>query len=137
MIDLHPIVQPSFWFALAPGYLTSPFSVILFVLFAAVVVGGAVTRIVGRHKSKDKFARESVMKVGAMLITMGCLGLVWYFFTFEGVSFLGSRFWFLVWLIGAIVWSVVLYRRIRRDVPAMREKEMNRVSVNQYLPRRK
>lgn len=137
MISFKPLIDPSFWFRLDPDYLSPLFEKGFFILFAAMIILGALVRIVARKKGTDRFAKDVKMRWGAMLLTMGLLGLVWFFFTYEGVSLFGARFWFLIWLVGGTVWAVSILRYAKNKIPGMKEQAKSHADANKYLPRKK
>lgn len=135
MIDLRPLLEPNFWFALQPNALSPLFEKGFFTIFGAMIIIGAVIRIVARQKKHDKYLILVFRRLATMFITMGFIGLVWFFFTFEFIYLLGSRFWFLVWLIGLIIWTVQIIRFAKVKVPQMREEGERKAQENKYLPR--
>ncbi|MFH1631901.1 MAG: hypothetical protein ABIA47_02655 [bacterium] len=125
-----------FWFAMEPTALTATSERIFFLVFGLMVIIGAVVRIVARHRKDDRHLKKTFQSAGRMLITMGILGMAWFFFTFEGIYLLGARFWFLVWLFGVIYWLVMIIRYARVIVPQIKEEESKRSEYNKYLPRK-
>ncbi len=131
-----PLLRLDFWFALVPDFMSPFFQTSFFLLFALLLLFGAVLRIVSRQKKYDVYTRNTFVKVGTMLLTMGALGFLWLFFSLEGVYFLGARFWFLVWVVGFVAWIVSIRRYVVRDVPALKARQQSRAEANKYLPRR-
>ncbi len=130
------IFSPSFWFDLTPNALSPFFEQLFFVVFAVLIIGGAVLRIVAKNKMTDKYARI-IAKHGAQIaFVAGVTGFIIYFFTFEEIQFFGSRFWFLVWGIGIIVALVRLFRYAKKTVPQLRLRDQSHADSNKYLPRR-
>ncbi len=137
MIDLRPLISPSFWFSLFPDAMGPLFERGFFVFFGLLIVVGAIVRIVARHRKEDKYVLRTFKRIGKMLLTMGLLGLLWFFFTFEEIYFLGARFWLLVWAVGLIYWIYTIVRYVKVEVPADRLAMQNKADFNKYLPRRK
>lgn len=138
MIDVRPLIKPSFWFELQPDALTPSSEQMLFIFFGALVILGAITRILARHRRKDdKHLVAMYKKVGQMLLTMGILGLTIFFFAFERLYFIGARFWFLLWGIGLIVWIVQIVRFAKVTVPAKRQAQLKGREQERYMPRKK
>lgn len=138
MIDVRPLVKPSFWFNLQPDALSASSEQILFIFFAAFVILGAITRILARHRRKDdKHLVAIYKKVGQLLLTMGIFGLLIFFFAFERLYFIGARFWFLLWGIGLVVWIVQIVRYAKVTVPAKREAQQKGKEQERYMPRKK
>lgn len=132
-----PLIDPSFWFALQPNYLSPFFEKAFFLLFSVLLISGSVIRIRVRRKGFDRYNKIVFLQVGTMFITMGVAGMFWFFFSYEGLYLIGARFWFLVWGLGFIAWASVLVRFARVDIPSMKEQEKSRADANKYLPRKK
>ena len=79
--------------------------------------------------------RMTYMKIGTMSLTMGALGLIWYFLTYEEIYLLGARFWGLILGIGTIVWAVKIFRFIKVEVPAHKKQLAHKAESNKYLPK--
>ena len=136
MLDLQPLLELSFWFDLTPNYLSPAFERVLFILFAACIVAGSAVRIFARSRKKDRDAYTVRFKIGTMLTVMGFVGLLWFFFAYEGVTFLGARFWFIVWVLGCIAWSYLIARFVKVELPKRKQAREDRGKQNKYLPRR-
>jgi len=72
-----------------------------------------------------------------MLISMGLFGLVLYFLSFEGIPFLGARFWYPVWLVSVLGWGAWIFYYARVTIPERRKQSGARKHIDKYLPRRK
>jgi len=137
MIDLSPLFQLDFWFRLDPVGLNTVFETAFFFLFAIFIILASVSLIIARQKKGDRFAVKAYKLLGQMFMTMGILGMLWFFFTFEEIYFLGARFWFLLWLVALIVWLIGIYRYIKIIVPEMKNHGKEKAEANKYLPRKK
>lgn len=136
MIDLRPLIQPSFWFDLTPTAMSPVFDRAFFAVFALLIIAGAAGKIVARNKLRDIYERSIALRAASLAMTFGIIGFVLYFFTFEEVQFFGSRFWFLLWFIALVICVVRLVRYVKKEVPALRHRDQSRVEANRYLPRR-
>lgn len=136
MLDLRPLIKPSFWFDLTPTAMGPGFERLFFIVFAAMVIAGAATRIAARNKLTDKYERIIALRAANLAFAFGLVGFLIYFFTFEEIEFFGARFWFLVWLGALVVGVVRLVRYAKKEVPALRHRDQSRVEANKYLPRR-
>jgi hypothetical protein len=132
-----PLFDLSFWFALQPSALSPSFEKFFFFFFTLMILVGAVARIVARYKKDDRFLKMTYRKVAMMFLTMGIVGMSWFFFTYEMAYLLGARFWFLVWAIGLVVWIVSIVRFSKIHVPAEKAALANKATGNKYLPRKK
>lgn len=133
---LNNFINPSFWFTLQPAEVGGLVGNSIFVFFLLLCVLGIVARIVSAQK-EDRFMRLLGNRIGTSLITMGFLGVCLYFFSFERIRLFGSRFWYLVWVIGLIVWVIYLVRYAKKTLPEMEAKDFNRTERRKYFPSRK
>lgn len=129
--------DPSAWFTLAPAQVGGVSGNIIFAVFLLLFVLGIVCRIVASHKADDRYCRDMGLRIGSLLITMGLLGVLLYFLSYERIRLFGSRFWYLLWLIGLIVWAIYLIRYARKVVPAMKHREIERIERRKYFPPRR
>lgn len=107
------------------------------VVFTVMAIVGVVVKIYGVKAGLDKFVRRAVERAGNLLLTMGLIGLLIYFFTFEHVPILSMRLWLLVWLLSALAWVWSIARYVRVDIPAKRELMAERERLNKWIPKPK
>lgn len=130
------IFDPSFWFDLTPVRLSPWFEKGFFVLFALMLIAGAVLRMRLRAQKMDSLDRKILDRLVAIFFTAGGFGFLWLFFSFEEVQLFGSRAWFLLW-IALVVYSLVrTWMFAKREVPALRAKRASQADANKYLPKR-
>jgi len=134
---MSPIFNVSFWFSQFPQPLTPIFEKIFFIIFAAVLVAGIVVRIISNQRERDRYAELIYQKIATLLITMGALGLIWFFFTYEQIPLLGARFWFLFWMLAVVIWTALIARYTYMTVPRLRVEEHQRKEKMKYFPDRK
>lgn len=135
-MDIRPLFSPSFWFDMTPTALSPGFERAFFIFFAIFVVAGAALRIAARREKRDKYDRLLLHRAASSAFIYGITGFLIYFFTYEEVSFFGSRFWFLLWFILLVITVVRFVRFMKREVPQLRHRDQSRVDSNKYLPRR-
>ncbi len=100
-----------------------------------MILGGLLLRIVKKTK-ENKYEREVFGRLARLCLTVGVVGLVWSFFSFEEIQIFGSRFWLLLIVIWVVSWLISIYRYWTIEVPDMRVREQSKAEANQYLPRR-
>jgi amino acid transporter len=133
---MENLFSPAFWFDLTPVRLSSAFEVGFFVVFALMILGGLIVRIVNKQR-QDKFERLTLSRLAATLLWIGVLGLVWLFLTFEEIQIFGARFWFLVLALAFVASMASIYRYWTIKVPQQRMLEQSKAEANKYLPRRR
>lgn len=131
------LLDASTWFTLRPADITGLSGKIVFGFFVLLFVSGIVSRIVAAHKMSDRYLRQLAESISTLLLTMGFLGLLFYFFSFERIQLFGARFWYVLWLIGLIVWIVFLIHLGFKKIPNLREKEIVREQLRKYFPPRR
>ena len=108
---------------------------IAFGLFALFIVAGVVLRVMARRAAESP--RRTVWeRAGHAGITMGFLALLLLFFSFERIRLFGSRFWYLLWLAGVIVWAVFIVHYATRVLPAKQTADAVTKEKAKYLPSR-
>lgn len=133
---MNQLFSLDFWFRLQPMSMTPIFIQVLFVFFTSFIILGAISTMVAKRKEEDRYMTRAYKQISSMFSTMGWLGLIILFFSYEELYLIGSRFWFLVWGIGLLVWAIKIAKYIKVDVPELRESKKSKEEVNKYLPRR-
>ena len=134
---MNSLFTLSFWFQRIPPELTPFFEKGFFGLFVLLLIGGAVVRIIANHKQREQYVEAIFGRIGNMILTMGILGLLWFFFTYEQIPLLGARFWFLIWLASLLAWVAWILIFAYRKVPELRQADHDRKERMKYFPPRK
>jgi len=137
MIDVSPMTHLDFWTNLQPAALSTVFERGFFFLFALLIIFGSLSRILSRSRKDDYLLVKAYRYLGQLLLTMGVLGMLWFFFSFEEIYFFGARFWFLVWLLVSLAWLGWIIRYVKVTVPRMRQMGAAKKDSNKYLPKKK
>lgn len=135
MIDFRPLIQPSFWIKTNPTPLTTGGERVIFIVFAIFLVMGAIVRMVAGHRTDDRYVTETFNRLGRLGVTMGIIGLLLFFFTFEQIPFFSGHFWYLLWFIGLVIWLIRIGQYALKIVPAERAAEVARQEKAKYLPK--
>jgi phosphatidylglycerophosphate synthase len=108
----------------------------LLIFFLVIFVLGWFFRL-AKKKTSDRFVAAAWRRLATVGLTMGAIGLLFWFFSFEEVRLFGARFWYLVWLLGVVVWLVKIWIGFYRLAPRARAAEAARRQREKYLPRKK
>ena len=135
--DLRPLFSPSYWLTFEPPAVWTGAGSSLAVIFAGMLVASIVVRRMKVPQAVDRHQANVYRRVSGMLSTMGLLGLLLFFFSFQEIRLFGARFLYLVWVAGAAWWIVSIARYARREVPEARAREIERRERDKYLPKRK
>ncbi len=137
MLNLRPLLNFQFWFDRTPAPLEASSSRLLFGTFAVMLILGAIIRMVATRRTEDRYVTATFNRVGQMAVTMGMIGLVLFFFTYQEIPFLGSRFWYLFWGVGLIAWITSIVYYIKKIVPEKKKQEAELLERSKYLPGKK
>ncbi len=127
--------QPMYWLTLQPPEVGGLLGGLVFGFFVLFLVFGIIGRIVVDRKGDDRYKRDVGSRISSLLVTMGLLGVILFFFSFEGIQLFGARFWYPLWVLATLVWVFFLVRYVKRDIPAKREREERLREQGKYLPR--
>lgn len=123
----------SYWFS-QPYGLDGTTWWICFTIFGALVVIG-LAALIYRFKTPDKNWRVASNRLAAASLTMGLLGLLWFFFRQYHAYFLGWRFWMLAWFIVSLGWFYVIIMYIIKRLPVIKTLNKERQEREKYLPK--
>jgi len=137
-MSLLDFLHPNYWLSLRIPYVGSGAGRILFVFFAVMIITGIIIRILGANRKKTHRKLAKLLKqIAVLLLTMGIIGVILYFFSYEEIRFLGARFWYTVWLLSTLIWTGVIVYYAKKKVPGMLIEEKEKLEREKYLPRRK
>lgn len=125
----------SYWFSLQARELMPSVKLALVVAFAALVVLGLLAAFAARRRSGSMFWAEGGKRFASMALWMGFLGLFFTWSTHELVYFFGARFWFLLWALVAVVWTVSIARYLLTVVPKKSAEYADRARIRKWLPK--
>ena len=131
---MTPLLTLAYWFQLQPPVFVPWAGRFMVIAFTAMAAVGILAKVVGVKKSQDKFMRRAIERAGSLLLIMGLLGLLMYFFSYERVPLFSMRAFYLLWLIGLAAWAWQLYRYLKVEIPAKRAMQAEREKINKWLP---
>mgnify|MGYP001560295005 CR=1 FL=1 len=134
-MSLGNILTASYWFQ-------SPLSPTPRALWIMGVVWGlfivfAVVASVRLRTARDGVARGVWRRFAAWAWTMGILGWLLFFSRFDRVLFFNRRYWWIVWLIPAVIWFLLVRRHARERAPALSAAARDAAYRERYLPKSK
>lgn len=130
------IFDLSFWFDMTPVRMGSGFTTAFFMFFASLVIAASAARIAKRNAEVDKPMKHFLQNFAGKATTWGVIGFFWLFFSFEEISFFGSRFWFVFIAIGVVISARKLFIHWKKEMPEERLRRTLSTAQNKYLPRR-
>lgn len=135
--DLRPLFSPSYWLTLDPPAVWTGAGSSLAVIFVGMLVASVVIRRMKVPQATDRHQASVYRRVAGLLSTMGFVGLVLFFFSFQEIRLFGARFLYLIWIAGTAWWAVTIARYAKREVPEARARETERREREKYLPKRR
>ncbi|MBI4599952.1 hypothetical protein HY732_03440 [Candidatus Uhrbacteria bacterium] len=138
MTGLSDLMNIRYWLTPNPGQLSDQTALLFAVIFGLFIVFKILLRSMGRQYivSLSRYHKEFVYRLERMSLTMGVLGFVWLFFAYEIIPFFSGRYWFVVWVLGVIVWAYYIFYYIRFEVPQRVGRDREREYARKYLPRK-
>jgi hypothetical protein len=129
---MKTIFTLKFWFNLNPGTLSPIF---LKILISATVLSLFFTILfkVLRKTGKDQLIKPVQYKLYNFFFANFMLGLLWIFFSYERVPLLTARFWYVVWLIGNLVWIYFIAVEAAK-IPEKRKQLAKELEYKKYIP---
>lgn len=130
---LAPLLTWSYWFSSYPAAFTG----LYFKLITGTALGSFVVGLVikGVAKlAKDPSTRKLLKKFGTLALTFGALMAISFFFTQTSTPTLGSRFWFGLWVIMAVIWLGFILKYTIVVAPKEREERAKQLINKKYLP---
>lgn len=130
------LISWSYWFSLQARELMPSVKSGLFIAFAGLVVLGLLARWVAKKRSGDMFWAEGGKRVASMSFWMGFLGLFFLACTHELIYFFGARFWYLVWLAAALIWTATILRFLIAVVPKKKSEYEEQARIRKWIPKK-
>lgn len=126
-LDLH------YWFDSYPGPLAGVFLLAVYGLILTFLLAGAALFVIRRFFIKDTIIRQVARRLNTLTLTLGILLGLFLFFSQSQTPVLGSRFWFLLWLVGGAAWLVKFIYYLLKIVPQQRRWRLEKQKQAKYL----
>ena len=133
---LKAIIHPTYWIT-HQHPVPEAWVVGLSVFFAALLIVGLVTLVLGFMNKFPKPVRNLFRKLSIWGWTMGLLGFMFLFFSIERVAFVSARLFYIVWITIAIWWVYYIIRYGINDVPRLVSERKEYIENQKYLPKKK
>jgi hypothetical protein len=125
----------SYWFSLSARELMPSVKIGLLVAFLALFAVGFLARMLSKKRSEDLFWAEGGKRVASMAFWMAPFGLFFLWCTHELTYFFGARFWFLIWIAAAALWTGSIVRHLVGVVPGKKSAFAEKARIQKWLPR--
>jgi len=121
-----------FWLNLRPEPLTPFFEKILiaFIILSLVIF---ISAHFFKKKDKKLFYAKFLDSMASLCLANFFIGLLLLFFTYEMIPFLSSRFWFLFWATGLLIWLYFIIKKIVA-LPKISKQIKEEREFKKYIP---
>jgi len=135
MPNFQRLLDWRFWLALRPSALSE--KAVWFLLISFIVILGIAIffRVLMYFRKKNPSFVKLFKKMHRLFLIMGLVGLILLFLSYEQIYLLGSHFWYLLWLIGFLIWLGFVIRYLIVQMPREKEEIEKRKRFLKYLPR--
>jgi CDP-diglyceride synthetase len=118
-----------------PEPLTSKELFFLEVILGAFLCIAVVLRILIYLMKKNVILVKIFSKFYKFFLTIGFVGFILLFFTYEQINLLGSYFWYLFLLIGSLIWFGFILFFLIKKVPLEKRELEKKKRFLKYLPK--
>jgi nitrate/nitrite transporter NarK len=124
------LLSPLFWFNLRPGSMAQIYSYSLMGLIIFLIIAAVILFIAKRKKG---FYKKSLENFYNFSLTNALFGALLLFFNYELVPFFSARFWFLIWLVVAVIWLYYTIKALKK-VAIRKKQNIETDEIKKYLP---
>ncbi len=124
-----------FWFSGRPEALTPKMLWFFLGAFGFCLISALVLRFLIYFFRRDVILVKIFKKFHRLFLTVGLIGFVILFFTYEQIIFLGSYFWYLILFLGSLVWFILVVVYLIKNIPKEKKELEKRKRFEKYLPR--
>lgn len=128
---MNNLLSLSFWFDQRPGMLIPFWRNTLIVSIVTFLVLALVSFILKKKGGLYSKLYEKIFNLSSANIFIGLLLL---FFNNENIPLLSSRFWYMFWAIGLIVWTTFIVR-YAMTLPIKKKEIEKQREFEKYLPK--
>jgi DNA integrity scanning protein DisA with diadenylate cyclase activity len=119
-----------YWFNLKPESFSSVANIIILSFFGLLLISTIVFFVLKNRKGIYKKLFNKLYEFSFINLI---IGLLLFFFSWQQVSFLSARFWYMLWLIIFVVWFIEIIKKSGR-ISDLKEKRQKRKEFEKYLP---
>jgi len=132
--NIKNILTFNYWFNLSPGPFLPLALKILYIFFGLILIIGIASKFVSKKHKNYPPLRNIYQKFYYYLTSMAVFGLILVFLRQQNVYFLSAPFWFIIWLVSALLWLFFIIRYITVKVPKVKEEIELKKEMDKYLP---
>lgn len=121
-----------YWFNPYPGTLYPPVLRLLLIFLVILLLAAIICYIINAAKKKSK-KNKTIGRLASFFLSNFIIGAAIVFFEYENAYILSTRIIFLLWLVGMIVWLVMIAKK-SKVIPEDLEKKQKEKELKKYIP---
>ena len=133
MSYLQYFFNPIHLFSLRPPLMSQRALLLLLIICCALIVAAVISKLIA-IRTKDVLRTKGFNRLFHLYLTMGIIGFVYLFFSWQGVVLLSARFWLVGWLLALIIWKFFVVKYLYIEVPKQRTAIDQRRAMQKYIP---
>ena len=139
-IDWSKLININYWFAKQPPYLSEPFTKLFLGLFFVLIALSIVFQLIAfiqKKQNAQKIMIKFWKRLANFFFWIGIIEIILYFFRYERVPLLSSRFWLILWLLLFFGWGAYIIHIRFKKVPGIVTDKQQKEEFEKYLPTKK
>lgn len=133
MYSIKNLLFHGYWFSYVQPLNPLAFWAML-VVFGLMIVVAIILFKIAHHPKIDPPLCRGLKKIINLLSWMGILGFLVLFFRYEMVYMLSRRFLLGFWILGLIIWVILVIRYFLKVVTRQRQSIIEQERLKKYLP---
>lgn len=129
---MEKFITMNYWFNVNAGELEPKMQKLLFIILVIFLILAIFISVIKKSK-QNGFYYKIFNSLQLFFITNFIVGVFLYFFTYQGIYFLSSRFWFLAWFVFVVIWLNTI-RSLFLKIPKIKEKVKEKEKYSKYIP---
>ncbi len=133
-IDYKQFFELQYWFTPNPGVLSDPATIAAAIFFGFFIAARVALAFSPKYSPSvlDRPGALLMGKISTYLVTMGIVGYLLLFFSYQMVPFLSMRFFFLLWSLSAVLWAYMIWQFGATEVVRMRDEIQKKEQLGKY-----
>jgi hypothetical protein len=129
---MHKFISFSYWFAVFPGNISSLLNKLL-AGTEIILILAAIFLFFFKKRAPKNIYRRIWRRLFNFFLANSIIGVFIWFFMYEAMPLLSSRFWLLAWIAGDLAWAVFIIREAVKLPEKQKEFEAE-LLFKKYLP---
>jgi len=129
------IISINYLFTLRPGNFSDTTQKWVLIFLAIVLTISIISWLIVYRRKIQPTLVKLFKKIYHLLTTTAITGFILFFFRYENIPLLGARFWWLLLLIGDLIWLGFIIKYCLKKLPQEKTNYQRQQEINKYLPK--